>query len=161
MSRRTTGKAKKARNGDVIAVPLLEVGFGYGLVAKDRKVAFFDYRSDTLAVGTDEFRTKSVAFTLWVMEYALDGRCWPVVGTLDELPELAVKPVYFFMQDAITKELTITEDGSIQRPATRSECEGLEVLAAWDPEHVRDRLADHFAGRPNKWVESLAFRTRE
>ena len=30
--------------------------------------------------------------------------------------------------------------------------------AVWDPQHVEDRLRDHFAGLPNKWVQSLALR---
>ena len=28
-------------------------------------------------------------------------------------------------------------------------------LAVWEPAHVEDRLRDHYAGAPNKWVESL------
>lgn len=28
-------------------------------------------------------------------------------------------------------------------------------VLVWSPEHVEDRLRDHFAGRPNKWEESL------
>lgn len=42
-----------------------------------------------------------------------------------------------------------------EEPASRQELEGLEVAAVWDPEHVEDRLRDHFSGRPNKWVESI------
>jgi len=41
------------------------------------------------------------------------------------------------------------------RQASRAECEGLERCAVWEPEHVEDRLRDHFAGKPNVWVESL------
>jgi len=32
---------------------------------------------------------------------------------------------------------------------------GLERAAVWGPSHVEDRLRDHYAGRKNKWVESL------
>jgi hypothetical protein len=31
-----------------------------------------------------------------------------------------------------------------------------ESRAVWEPEHVLDWLRDLAAGRPNKWVESLA-----
>jgi hypothetical protein len=51
--------------------------------------------------------------------------------------------------------LTIYLLGDI-RPAKRKECVGLECCAVWDPEHVEDRLKDHFAGIPNKWVQSMA-----
>lgn len=45
-------------------------------------------------------------------------------------------------------------NGEIIR-ATKEECSGLERSAVWEPEHVEDRLIDHFENRPNKWVESL------
>jgi hypothetical protein len=30
----------------------------------------------------------------------------------------------------------------------------------WAAEHVEDRLRDHYAGRPNQWVESLRIEKR-
>lgn len=42
-----------------------------------------------------------------------------------------------------------------ETPASLEDCEGLEIAAVWDPQHVEDRLRDHFDGRPNCWVESL------
>ena len=42
-----------------------------------------------------------------------------------------------------------------ERLAIAEECVGLERAAVWEPEHVEDRLRDHFAGRSNRWVESL------
>jgi hypothetical protein len=40
-------------------------------------------------------------------------------------------------------------------PTTLEECLTLEVAAVWSAVHVEDRLRDHFAGRPNRWVESM------
>jgi len=41
------------------------------------------------------------------------------------------------------------------RKGTRKESQGLEAAAVWEPEHIEDRLRDHFDGKPNKWLESL------
>jgi hypothetical protein len=67
-----------------------------------------------------------------------------------------------FKQDALTGALSIyweAPDGSWgEERADFERCVGLERAAVWDPEHVEDRLRDHRAGVPNKWVESLALR---
>jgi len=73
-------------------------------------------------------------------------------------PESRTEP-FFYKQDAITGRLALYHSTfastNWERPASREECAGLEAAAVWEPEHVEDRLRDHFAGRPNKWVESL------
>jgi hypothetical protein len=84
---------------------------------------------------------------------------WLVAGTID-LTEADLASPVFFKKDPINGALSIyvsdAESGlSHERPATKSEIEGLECAAVWDPQHVEDRLRDHFAGRTNKWVESL------
>ena len=61
----------------------------------------------------------------------------------------------FFKKDRIAKKLSIYDDDDIEHPATLEEIEGLECAAVWEPQHVVDRLNDHFEGRPNKWVDSL------
>jgi hypothetical protein len=48
----------------------------------------------------------------------------------------------------------IDDEGNI-RDATREETEGLEPAAVWEPEHIADRLEDHYAGRPNRWLKSM------
>jgi hypothetical protein len=68
--------------------------------------------------------------------------------------ELEVEPL-FFKHDNISGEVSMTPGGGVERPATREECFGLERAAVWDPEHVVSRLDDHFAGRPNAWVDLM------
>jgi hypothetical protein len=70
-------------------------------------------------------------------------------------PAEVLAPVPTFVRDAIGGGFLIYLRGVV-RSATRAECVGLERCAVWAPEHVEDRLRDHFRGRPNKWVESLA-----
>jgi hypothetical protein len=117
-------------------------------------MAFFDARS-TSDLRIEEIVGRPVLFRLAVHKSAYaDGR-WPKVGSAP-VPEGLLGGVPRFMQDAITGRLSISEDGGVtSRPATFDECRDLERLAVWEPEHVEDRLRDHYAGVPNKWVESL------
>lgn len=78
---------------------------------------------------------------------------WPVVGRapLDKGFTLPLQ----FIQDPLNKNsFSIYDNGQIRR-ATRQECIGLERAAVWEPEHVEERLRDHYAGCRNKWAESL------
>lgn len=45
-----------------------------------------------------------------------------------------------------------------QIQASKDEIKDLERAATWEPEHVEERLADHFVGRPNVWVERYKIR---
>jgi hypothetical protein len=45
------------------------------------------------------------------------------------------------------------------RAALPRECVGLERAAVWAAEHVESCLEDHYAGRPNDFVESLRLKT--
>jgi hypothetical protein len=40
-------------------------------------------------------------------------------------------------------------------PVSIDKCRGLERSAIWEPEHVEERLSDHYAGKVNRWAESL------
>ena len=77
-----------------------------------------------------------------------------VVGNGPLENELRTPPPRF-IQDALRPDqFRIYENGKI-RSATKEECLGLEREAVWDPEHVEERIRDHYAGRKNRWVESL------
>lgn len=89
------------------------------------------------------------------MKSALTSNRWQVVSFRPLEPELA-KPVEYFMRDRLTGRYSVyrSSDG-LTRVSTFEECKGLEAAAAWEPEHVEDRLRDYFAGRPNPWAEQL------
>jgi len=89
------------------------------------------------------------------MNRAVTAGIWPVVGNIPLEDALLVDRL-FSKQDDISGRLTTYRSGTGEEtPATLKECEGLEAAAVWDAEHIVDRLNDHFAGRANKWVESL------
>jgi len=110
-------------------------------------------------IALDDIPVLPVAFKLWTMKYALTNGGWRYLGNRGLAPGNAVEP-YFFKQDRFSGRLALHHSAfqatNYERPATLSECEGLECAAVWDPAHIEDRLRDLADGRPNKWVDSLA-----
>jgi hypothetical protein len=145
-----TNKRVRRRIGDVVSIPLGEAD-ALGLLLPHSKIAFFDARPGT---GIQEAIAAAPIFILTVIHGAVTTGRWRVVGHAeDRAAAIQVPPT--FMQDPLKLDRFQLYDKGEMRPATREECEGLERTAAWDPEHVEDRLRDAFAGVENKWVKSL------
>lgn len=152
--------AKKGRGkrlvGNVVRIDLGDDTHTYAHVLHEPLLAFYDIRTSQEAT-LDEILDREVLFKIWVMNSAITSGRWPVVGHAEVPPELAERQ-WFCKQDSIDpRKLMLYSDGE-ELPATFEECEKLERAAVWSPEHVEDRLRDRFAGRPNKWVESLKIR---
>jgi len=125
---------------------------------EEPEYAFFDRLvADGESVGGAT--ASPVLFRLWVMRRAHSRGRWETVGTAP-LPDVLTRPEPRFKQDPISGRLSVTMGGHPERPATRQEVLGLERAAVWEPEHVEERLKDHYAGRTNRWVESMAVRDR-
>lgn len=147
-------KAKKPKRnvGDVVKIQLQDGYVSYAIVLPHALIAFFDYHGqDCLDVA--QAAQLPVLFRLLVMDYAVISGRWPIVGHVDPSPDLLTEPS-FFKQDPISKKFFLYVGGR-DFPASREDIEGLERAAVWDPEHVEERLIDHYAGRANKWSESM------
>jgi hypothetical protein len=147
-----TVKKIKLKEGNVFAIPLGDGSFAFCRTLRSPLTEFFDLRGSTIP-PLDRIVTSPVLFKIVVMKYAFTGNVWQLVGNVLLGPQ-DIEAVWFFKQDP-TGELFLTRDGAEGRPATLKESVGLERAAGWDPEHVEERLRDHFAGRPNRWVESM------
>ena len=144
--------------GDVVRVPLEDGTHTYARVLPEATFAFYDSRTAEALPVTKVVR-KPVLFFVAVMNRAIKERRWEIIGHAPL--ETGFQSPPRFIQDALNKErFEIYEHGRI-RPATRQECVGLEREAVWEPEHIEDRIRDHYAGRPNKWVDLLRMRDNE
>ncbi len=140
--------------GDVVQIDLGAGRFSFGRVLEEPLVAFYDLESSHIP-SPQEIVQLPIVFRIWVMNFAITEGDWGVVGNVALTDDL-LEPPRFFKRDSISGKLSITRTGGGDEvAATQKECEGLECAAVWEPEHVVDRLRDHFAGRPNKWVESM------
>jgi hypothetical protein len=139
--------------GNVVAIPLGDGTFSFGRILNSPLVAFYDLRRSEIP-ELEEILRSPIAFSVWVMKYAVTDGDWPVIGNAPLEEELLEEPL-FFKKDIISGVLSIYQDNDDFIPATKEQCKVLERAAVWDRCHIVDRLNDHFAGRPNQWVESL------
>ncbi len=138
------------------AVHAVNIGSSYVfcIALPEADFVFFDHRSSTPESPRDLLKLPQL-FRVSVHKSAWNKGRWPRVGVL-EVPEDLLQPVPRFMRDALkTDQYSIYLNGNV-RPASRNECLGLERASVWEPVHVESRLSDHYAGKPNVWVQQLA-----
>jgi Immunity protein 26 len=146
-------KPQKRVPGDIVEIDLGDGSHTYARVLEEALFAFYDGRFNE-ELAQEEVVNLPTLFQVPVMNKAVKSGRWRIVGNVP-LDSTLLDPAPRFIQDALKKDrLQIYHRGRI-RPATKEECTGLEREAVWDPTHVEDRLRDHHAGRPNKWVKSL------
>lgn len=127
----------------------------YARLLKFPWAAFYDYRTEEPTGDLDEITSRPVLFTLAAHKDLIAQGQWEVVGRRkleEELGPPAAQRVVDVLDPGHHR--IIDDEGSI-REATREEVEGLEVAAVWEPEHIADRLEDHYAGRPNIWLNDV------
>ena len=146
-------RKKRWTPGNVVAVPLADGTYGFGVVITPSLMSFFDVRKKSPDMPV-EIGKANILFSLWVMDYAIGKKHWDVIGSI-EVPNDIDKYPWFYKFDVISKKYSLTKDGSDERAATLEDCKNLECAAVWDPEHIVSRLTDHFGGRENVWVNQL------
>ena len=151
-------KSVRRKIGGILKVDLRDGTHCYGHITVDPCIIFYDGRFD-VDVDVSDISKLPELFNLSVSNYAIKDGVWPIIGFSALTEKQLLKP-YRYMQDDFTGKLSIYHpdfaDTNYQRQATFEECVGLECAAVWDPEHVFDRLIDHYEGRANKWVSQLA-----
>ena len=125
----------------------------YATVMAEACFAFYDART-TADLAAGAVVARPVLFIVPVMDHAVTRGRWLRVGHVPLAGALAEPPLLFVQDKIDPAKFFVYRDGEM-KPATRADCEGLECCAAWDPTHVEDRLRDHYAGRPNEWLESM------
>lgn len=152
----------RRRAGDLLKISLGDGRHSYAQLSGDPLVVFFD-GAFTDDLPPSRLAELPVLFRIWVHHDAIKTGRWVVIGNQPLTAENAAEP-YSYKQDAITGALSLYHstfaDTGWERPASATECEGLECAAVWDAEHVEDRLRDYYADQPNRWVESLRIEKR-
>jgi hypothetical protein len=148
--RRKVSRTAKAafEPGAILRVDLDDQWHTYArILARSPMIAFYDCRVDASVEDLKAIVQRPVLFVLAVGGRAHTGQ-WPKIGhvPLDAAP---IPIPNQFMQDIGTGQCEIVDEDFNTRPAAPEECIGLERVAVWAPEHVTERLRDHYAGRPN------------
>jgi len=148
-------KAIERKIGDFLKIPLSDGSYGYARVLQNPLIAVYDVKSKN-SLCLNEIAKKKVLFKVCVMNHAIKKGIWPIIGHRPLDAELE-KIVKFYKVDKISNEITIYwEKGNdyFEEPANFKECKNLEVAAVWEPEHIVERIEDHYAGRKNQFVEN-------
>ena len=146
-------KRQKRTAGAVVKIPFDGKWFTYGQILDDAEVIIFDARTDC-ELSMDEITNQPIICRVAVSYHAITKGRWLKVGKYPISEELK-KPIPKYIQDILQPDrFEIYCDGII-RPSTREECIGLERAAVWEPEHVEERIRDHYSGKQNRWVDIL------
>ena len=144
---------QRRKIGDIYEIDLGDGTHCYCMALGEATVVFFDLRTRS-QVSVSDICQRPKLLTIAVMNHAVTRGRWKRVGHKTLTDAEARSPAKFIKDLLAPGRYQIYDNGKI-REATREECEGLEAAAVWEPEHVEDRLRDHYAGRANIWVESL------
>jgi hypothetical protein len=138
--------------GALVTVPLGNGYHSYAQMLERPEYAFFDCRTK-VEMSAEAIVARPVLFRVWVMRYAYSKGRWQKVGMAAVAAALE-QPVVRYIQDSVRpQDIRLHFDDGRSGPLVSvADCEGLECAAVWDPEHVEDRLRDHYAGVPNDWV---------
>ena len=147
-------KKQRRKSGDIVEIGIDNKKY-FARVLEDPFFAFYDIQIDLdIQVSCEDIIMKPILFKIAVMKYAITSGRWKVIGNLPLSDDLLEPPV-FFRQDGLNDELFLYYADGTEEPASFEQCAKLECAAVWDPDHVEDRLVDHYHGRPNCWYESM------
>lgn len=160
LENRGSEKGIRRKIGDVFRIPLSEGVYAYGQAVNKTVEVFFDYTDDGFSTNVEQVLKTRPLFKLCVDRYVLAKGYWKIIGRYPVDPNLSSYGDVF-MYNSLTKQYSIFRDGIGQIRATWEEIKDLECLSSWGHGAAEQRLKDHFAGRPNWFVESSKSRDQE
>jgi len=140
--------------GAVVEIDLGDGYYSYARILDYAGFAFYDIHSSQRIGNIEHITGKPILFILAVYNDVVTSGHWVKIGSEPLHPLLKLLPLQF-IQDALRPErfkLYYPNSGTIIS-ASKEDCKGLERCAVWDANHVEERLRDHFAGRPCKWLK--------
>ncbi|MBK8909903.1 MAG: immunity 26/phosphotriesterase HocA family protein [Chlorobi bacterium] len=147
-------KRQRITLGSIIKIDLGDGYHSYGRILRNAGYGFYDIRTKEEISDMEEIVDKAILFIVAVYDDAITRGHWLKVGKMPLEPSLEVMPNKFIQDGLHPDQFSLYDPntGAIY-PSTREACRGLERAAVWEPEHVEERLRDHFAGRKNRLVE--------
>jgi len=139
---------QKAVIGAFLRIPIDAKYHTYGRIINKLVYAFYDFKTDLEVSDLDLIEKSDILFKLLIHRSAINSGGWKIIGK-KELPEDLKVPVPFFKQEIGSPDDCSIVTGDESRIATQEECGGLERLAVWEHQHVKQRLEDFYNGVRN------------
>ena len=144
---------KNIREGALLRIDLADGKDAFARVLPNSQVAFYNFFMNHEApVSTQTIYESSILFATGVMKSAFQSNSWKSID-YQPLEDELLRPREYYIKDVITGRYSKykSSDGS-RVESTPEECRGLERASVWSVEQIEDRLRDHHAGRPNRWL---------
>jgi hypothetical protein len=148
-------KRQKFVPGAIVKIPLDETYHTYGRLLVRPYVAVYDYRTDADQADLQEIIKRAILFIVCVYDYAITKGRWEIIGKVSLDSDNVEVPPQFIQDSYAPYNCSLIDALGNLTPATIEECRGLERSAVWEPEHVEERIRDFYAGKVNRWAESL------
>ena len=142
--------------GAFIEIILSNGKYSYGRILDKASYAFYEVYSNEKISDVKEIQKKRILFINAVYKSAITNGRWKKIGELDLEPELKTLPLKFIEDQLFPGRFEVYNPNTgITSSTSKDKCIGLERAAVWEPEHIEERIIDHFEGRANKWFEQL------
>lgn len=139
-------KKKKLKLGDIYEIELPNGKKAYGRLFKEYTLAIYDKLCNDVSELPEE---NNYRFFVGVYKDLLQDGVWPIVSNRKFDSDEAAWPPPQCVVDAITEVGSLYYKGEII-PCGYEECKDLEVVSAWDRNHVIDRIIGI-----NAWEKSI------
>ncbi|WP_312404247.1 Imm26 family immunity protein [Rhizobium sp.] len=144
---------RKAKRGDVFSIDLGDGSIGYSMALTPPLYVFFGCRTPDV-VPLLEVLKFPISFRCCVYDNVVKSGRWKLIGS--SFPDPSLDEIVFFRKDLLSGSIeTYNENGLPSRKISADEARLLEPAAVWTGDQIEDRLKDHFAGKPNQWLEAL------
>ena len=150
-------KRQQITTGAIIRIDLGNGYFNYAqILDKGKGITFFDiYTKEAELKDISLLQDRKVLFIIAVYNDIITKGRWLKVGKLPVRDDLTILPMKF-IQDIINPKLfrLYNPNTGEMFPATRDECEGLEVAAVWEAWEVEQRIKDYYE-EGKVWKEKI------
>lgn len=137
--------------GQFVKNPLNDGYNTYARIIEGKFYAFYDGRKKE-SLPLIDISNLPVAFIIPVHMNGVKSGRWQIIGGLPLEEKFKTAPAFFIQDPLDSSVFRIYKNGQMYK-SSLEECIGLERFMVWDFEYVESRLMDHYAGKPNVWVE--------
>lgn len=142
--------------GAFLGIKLNTGSWAYARILGYASYAIYDLITNDIVTSINDIKNSNVLFIVAVYDHAVNTGRWIKIGKAPLEEKFKILPMKY-IQDALNPNLFSLYDpntGDIT-PANKQDCLMLERAAVWEPEHVEERILDHYANRPNIWLEKM------
>ena len=147
-------KRQKEIPGGIVKIPFDDGWHTYGRILNYGDLAIYDLKTQEDITDLDYIISRPILFKCIVNDNGVKGGKYPIIGII-ALETSLENSKYYFGPTPGNEDYGIYENGNLRKAISKEECIGLPVGAVWDPDHISERLKDHYSGVEDKFMKYL------